>query len=137
MTATEGLVKVADQVVRVFKPDTQPDQTLGDASDVTRFLRNARMRRRGRMTHKRFRSTERDRQFEDLHVVEDAERQCPVVIDDEGKGRAGSGALRLIDFGRRVAFRHFGMENTGRDDVVLCQPLGNGAPAFCCAFHQQ
>src|SRR3954452_11601095 len=88
--------------------DREADRRVGDADAVAHLLRDAGMRRRGRVRGKRFGAAEADRELEDAQRVEEAEGLGLAALDVEREGRAGGVASRREHPPGRAAMRQEG-----------------------------
>src|SRR5436309_13050079 len=89
--------EIRDEIVGVLDADREPDRRIGNTDARAQVRGHARMRRRTGVAGERFRPAEADRELEDLQLVEAREGLGDSALDVERKGRAGAGALRLVD----------------------------------------
>src|SRR5258705_5863374 len=93
LLSCQRLRKISQEIVRMLDADRQANRRVPHADACPHVGGDTRVRGRARVAGERLGPTETDRQLEDLHSVETAERLPESAPDVQGQGGSWCGAL--------------------------------------------
>ena len=96
--------EVGDEVVGILAADRNPDQVGGDVELLLALVGHRQMGHRRGRAGERLGAAEADREIGDLQRVEEGERLLLAALQVEREGRAGAGAMALVDVRLARAF---------------------------------
>src|SRR5262245_63706203 len=121
----------------MFDANREPDRCIANANPRAQLGRYPRVCRGAGMAGERLGSYQTDGKLEDLHSIEASERFREPTLDIEGKGRAGTRTLRLID---SALGRICGEERQivhPRDPGMIAQIFGHNPGIAIATLHAQ